>query len=107
MFPNNSRPAWVTAETGFHSATALSTVGRLLDGTKGLAMNVSGKITMNDALLITSGLGTMRPTRAMIQDLAYADNSRKPNATRASIMPLWIRHPTIRPERAIISSEAA
>ena len=39
-------------------------------GTKVLAMKVSGKITMNDALLTTSGLGTISPTKAMTHDIA-------------------------------------
>ena len=35
-----------------------------------LAMKVSGKITMNDGLLTTSGLGTSSPIQAMIQEIA-------------------------------------
>ena len=35
-----------------------------------LAMKVSGKITMNDALLTTSGEGTSIPIQAMIQEMA-------------------------------------
>ena len=61
MLPNSSRAAWVTADTGFHSAKARSAPGRFSDGTKVLAMNVSGKMTMNEALLITSTLGTSSP----------------------------------------------
>ena len=34
------------------------------------ATNVSGKMTMKDALLTTSGLGTSMPIHAMIQDIA-------------------------------------
>src|SRR5690349_23721267 len=37
-------------------------------GTKVFATNVSGKITMNEALFTTSGLGTSIPIQAMIQD---------------------------------------
>ena len=33
-------------------------------------MKVSGKITMNDALLTTSTLGTSSPTQAMTQEIA-------------------------------------
>ena len=68
--PNRSRAAWVTDETGFQFAMNFSTEGRLFVGTNVFAMNVSGKITMNEALLTTSGLGTMSPTSAMIQDIA-------------------------------------
>ena len=35
-----------------------------------LATNVSGKITMNVALLNTSGLGTSMPSHAMIHEIA-------------------------------------
>ena len=62
MFPKRSRAAWVTADTGFHSAKMRNTVGRLSEGTNVFATNVSGKMTMNDALLITSTLGTSSPT---------------------------------------------
>ena len=39
-------------------------------GTNALAMKVIGKITMNDALLTTSGVGTSSPTGAMIHEIA-------------------------------------
>ena len=58
------------ADTGFHSAKTRSGVGRVSEGTKVLAMKVRGKMTMNEALLTTSGLGTSRPTRAMIHEKA-------------------------------------
>ena len=54
--------AWVTADTGFHSAKVLSTPGRFSEGTNVLATKVIGKMTTNEALLITSTLGTSRPT---------------------------------------------
>ena len=70
MFPNSSRAAWVTAETGFHSANVRSTGGKLSSGTKVLATNVSGKITMKLALLTTSGVRTSSPTTAISQLIA-------------------------------------
>ena len=70
MLPNSSRAARVTDETGFHSAKVCSGPGRVSSGTNVLAMNVSGKITMNDALLTTSGEGTSIPIQAMIQEMA-------------------------------------
>ena len=70
MFPNSSRAAWVTADTGFHSAKVCSGPGRSSAGTNVLAMNVSGKMIMNDALLMTSTLGTSKATRAMIHETA-------------------------------------
>ncbi len=69
-FPKSSRAAWVTDETGFHSAKTRSGPGRVSSGTKVFATNVSGKITMNEALLITSGLGMSRPSHAMIHETA-------------------------------------
>src|SRR5690606_21562721 len=68
VLPNNSRAAWVTADTGFHSAKIRSGVGRFSAGTKALEMNVSGMITMKEALLITSTLGTRRPTVAITHE---------------------------------------
>ena len=67
---------------GFHAANVFSAPGRLLIGTKVFAMNVIGKITMNDALLTTSGLGTISPTNAITHEIAYANSSssRKPPA---------------------------
>ena len=49
-------------ETGFHPARVFSAPGRFSEGTKVLAMKVTGKITMNEALLTTSGVRTSRPT---------------------------------------------
>ena len=69
-FPNSSRAAAVTDETGFHSAKVWSGAGSVSRGTNVLATNVSGKITMNDALLTTSGHGTSIPIHAMIQEIA-------------------------------------
>ena len=70
MLPKSSRAAWVTEETGFHSANVLSGPGRVAIGTNVLATNVSGKITMKAALLTTSGLGASSPIMAMIQENA-------------------------------------
>ena len=70
MLPNSSRAAWVTVETGFQAASVCRTGGSVSSGTKVLATNVSGKITMNAALLTTSGLGTSMPIHAMIQEIA-------------------------------------
>ena len=39
-------------------------------GTNALETKVSGMITMNEALLITSTLGTSRPTQAITQLIA-------------------------------------
>ena len=55
---------------GFHSATTLSTGGKLSIGTNVFAMNVSGKITMKLALLTTSGVRTMSPTSAITHEIA-------------------------------------
>ncbi|CAN5523856.1 hypothetical protein BH18ACT16_BH18ACT16_05500 [soil metagenome] len=63
-------PACATAEKGFHSANVRSTVGRFALSTKVLATKVNGKITMNDALFTTSGLGTSMPTYAITQENA-------------------------------------
>ncbi len=54
--------AWVTADTGSHSAKARRGPGRSSAGTKVFATSVSGKMTMNEALLMTSGLGTSNAT---------------------------------------------
>ncbi len=70
MLPNSSRQAWVTVDTGFQSTNVFSGPENDSCGTNALETNVSGKITMNDALLTTSTLGTMSPTRAMIQLIA-------------------------------------
>src|SRR5688572_9953942 len=97
MLPNSSRAACVTADTGFHSAIVLSGPGRPSDGTKVLAMNVIGKITMNEALLTTSGAGAISPTYAITQLMAYANssNSRKPPS--ASSTEVRTRQPTTSP----------
>ena len=68
--PNSRLAAWTTADTGFQSAITLSTDGKLFVGTKVLAMNVSGKITMKLALFTISGVRTSRPTSAMTQEMA-------------------------------------
>ena len=60
----------MSEETGFQFAIVFSTPGSDLSGTNVFAMKVSGKITMNAALLTTSGLGTISPTQAMIQEIA-------------------------------------
>ncbi len=60
----------MTVEIGFHSAKVRSGPGSVSSGTKVLATNVSGKITMNEALLTTSGVGTSIPIQAMIQEMA-------------------------------------
>ena len=45
--------------------------GRLSDGTKVFAMNVSGKSTMNVALFTTSGEGTSSPRHAITHENEY------------------------------------
>ena len=60
----------MTVDTGFHSTNTLSGPEKDSCGTNALETNVSGKITMNDALLTTSTLGTISPTSAMIQLIA-------------------------------------
>ena len=70
VLPNSSRAAWVTADTGFQLAKVRSGSGRVLDGTNVLAMNVTGKITMNAALLTISGVRTSSPTHAITQETA-------------------------------------
>lgn len=42
MLPNSSRAAWVTVDTGFHSANTRSGVGTFCEGANVCAMNVSG-----------------------------------------------------------------
>src|SRR3954471_5775848 len=97
VFPNNCRAAWTTAETGFQSAIALSTGGKLLVGTNVFAMNVSGEITTKLALLTTSGVRTSSPTRAITQEMAKANSSRSRKAASASPADEWIRQPTTSP----------
>src|SRR5438105_3686427 len=70
VLPNASRTAWATDDTGFHSAMTFSGPGRTAARTNVFAMNVSGKITMNEALFTTSTLGAFSPTSAMIQEMA-------------------------------------
>ena len=52
---------------GFHAPNVFSTPESVSSGTNALEMNVMGKMTMNAALLTTSGLGASSPTKAMIQ----------------------------------------
>ncbi len=64
-------------------------------------------MTMNDALLMTSTLGTRTPTSAMIQLTAYANTSSSANAATASTNdPPRTRHPTSRPVSAMIASDS-
>src|SRR5438105_1313327 len=105
VVPNASRTACATDETGFHSAITRSGPGRTVAWTNVFAMNVIGKITMNDALFTTSTVGTLSPTNAMIQEIAYAkpSSSRKPNTALSG--PVWIRQPTISPVMVITRTE--
>src|SRR5690606_30688698 len=105
VLPNNSRAAWVTADTGFHSAKIRSGVGRFSAGTKALEMNVSGMITMKEALLITSTLGTRRPTVAITHEKPEENNSRRAKPARASHHEVRILRPTSRPVRAMMVIE--
>jgi len=66
--PKPSRTAWVSVDTGFHSAMGFKTPGRLSDGTNVLAMKVSGNNTTNVALLTTSGVGTRSPMQAITHE---------------------------------------
>src|SRR5919198_769798 len=79
VFPNASRTAWATAETGFHSANVWRPAGRLCATTNVLATKVSGKMNMNDAFWTTSTAFTFSPTQAMIQLNAYAKRSSNRN----------------------------
>ena len=65
--PNSSRLAWVSAETGFHSTNVRRKPSKDSSGTKALETKVRGMITMNEALLMTSTLGTISPTQAITQ----------------------------------------
>src|SRR5690606_40705737 len=67
VLPNSSRAACTSAETGFQLAKTSSGRGRLEACTKALEMKVSGKRTMKDALLMTSGVRTRMPRKAMTQ----------------------------------------
>ena len=68
-------------------------------------MNVSGKMTMNDALFTTSTLGTFSPTNAMTQEIAYANRSSSRNPPTALPAPVWMRQPTISPVMVITRTE--
>src|SRR5918992_5472132 len=105
VFPNASRTPWFTAETGFHSANVRRTDGKAWSHTKAFEMKVSGKITMNDALLTTSTLATLSPTYAMIHEIAYANISNKRKPQIASRGPVLIRQPTISPVMDMTSIE--
>jgi hypothetical protein len=101
VLPNSWRAAWTSADTGFQSAITLSTVGKLLVGTNVFAMNVNGKITMKLALLTTSGVRTISPTRAITQENAKANSSSSTKPASASPTEEWIRQPTTSPVTAI------
>ena len=64
-------------------------------------------VTMNEALLITSTLGTSRPTYAITHENAYANSSSNPNPAAASSTDELIPHPTTSPVSAMISSDSA
>ena len=70
MLPNSTLAAWVTAETGLWSAKTRSGAGKPSVGVKVLARKLSGKMTMNEALLTTSGALAVSPTNAMIHEIA-------------------------------------
>ena len=74
-FPNRTRTACVNVDTGFHSAMGFKMPGKLSDGTKVLAIKVSGKSTMNVALLTTSGVGTSNPRQAITHENEYEKKS--------------------------------
>jgi hypothetical protein len=48
----------------------LDAAGKLSEGTKVLAINVSGNSTINEALLTTSGVRTARPIHAIAHENA-------------------------------------
>src|SRR5215210_1371540 len=106
VFPNASRTACDTADTGFHSEKVWSTPGRLWTWTKVLAMNVNGKMTMNEALFTTSTFPTFKPTNAMIQENAYAKTSSRRYPPIASTAFVWIRQPTTKPARDMTRIDA-
>ncbi len=56
--------------TGFHSAMVLRTPGRVLIGTKVLAMKVIGKITTKATPCTASGEGSRLPRSTPIQMIA-------------------------------------
>ena len=96
-FPNLTRTACVNVDIGFHSAMVRNTPGRLLDGTKVLAINVNGNSTMKVALLTTSGEGTISPRHAMTHENEYEKKSNKAYATTASRNEPRMRQPTANP----------
>src|SRR5918999_3149804 len=80
VLPNASRAACAADDTGFHSANVCNGPGMSSLRTNALEMKVRGMMNMNDALLTTSTPETFNPTKAMIQEIAYANSnsSRKP-----------------------------
>jgi hypothetical protein len=74
-FPNRTRTACVNVDTGFHSAMGLRIPGKVSDGTKVLAIKVSGKSTINVALFTTSGVGTNNPRHAITHENEYEKKS--------------------------------
>ena len=58
--------------TGFHSATVCSPAGSPATGTKVLATNVSGKMTMNAMPVTESGERATRPSSVPSQSMAIA-----------------------------------
>ena len=74
-FPKRTRTACVNVDTGFHSAMGFKMPGKLSDGTNVLAIKVSGKSTMNVALLTTSGVGTSNPRQAITHENEYEKKS--------------------------------
>ena len=66
-----TRTAWVTAETGFHSAKVCNGPGSVASGTNVLATKVSGKITTNAGVAVRPpARATNRPTQAITQENA-------------------------------------
>src|SRR3954470_13387779 len=70
VFPNASRTASATDETGFHSANTRRGPGSRSARTKVYATKVIGKMNRNDAFWTTSTARTFRPTHAMIHETA-------------------------------------
>ncbi len=62
VLPKSSRQACVAVDTGFHSTNVRSAPSKDSVGTNAFDTNVSGMITMNEALLMTSTLGTSSAT---------------------------------------------
>src|ERR1700712_3360019 len=84
-------------ETGFQSAIVRRIGGKWVVGTKVLAMNVSGKITMKLALLNTSGVRTSSPISAITHEIEKANRSSSAYPPRASSNDEWMRQPTNNP----------